>query len=86
MTFQLFLSLLQRCLNAKRGCSTAIEKQLVVAVLAEQSTFFDLAKELIKDKRTSFIFVEKPDATPRKDKGPGRYIPTCFFFFPHVFI
>ena len=58
----------------KKGRLTAPEKHRIVTGLAEGLTLFDLAKELDRDKRTLASFVEKPNATPRKDKGTRRNI------------
>ena len=58
----------------KKGRLTVPEKHRIVTGLAEGLTLFDLAKELDRDKRTLASFVEKPNATPRKDKGTRRNI------------
>ena len=58
----------------KNGQLNTTEKQRIVADLAEEQTILDLAKKLWMDKRTLVSFVEKPNKTPRKDKGTRKCI------------
>ena len=48
---------------------TCTKKQRVVAGLVGGLILLDLAKDLIKDKRILVSCIEKPNTTPRKDKG-----------------
>ena len=45
-----------------------IEKQKILADLAEGLVLLDLAKELGRNKRALVSYVEKQNTTPRKDK------------------
>ena len=75
---------------------TVIEKQLIIAGLAKGLTLLDLPKELGRDKKSLFSFVERPNARPRKDKGhykkyfsnvdisTGNQMTTAPLFFPKL--